>query len=149
LWTGVLPLLARLTTTPRPNVQRHLALAIAHTCRFPDNRAEFGRLRGVIPLVSFLSSSDHDVARNACLAVNNLSLVPANSVALREASAVDILVKHCLRWDDQVMQDEASGALMNIIYTFRPGTNLGMDLTDPAARSTSTGDWRDVAGAPD
>ena len=65
---GVLPLLARLTTTKVDDVRQHLCWALTEVCKYKDNRRLFNAERedGVEPLrnlVVFMRSQDLMVLR--------------------------------------------------------------------------------------
>eukprot|EP00743_Colponemidia_sp_Colp-15_P004292 GILK01004630.1.p1 GENE.GILK01004630.1~~GILK01004630.1.p1 ORF type:complete len:826 (-),score=172.80 GILK01004630.1:480-2957(-) len=110
---GLLPRLARLTNTRKPNVQKHLAYAIAQCCSYGVNRKTFGKLNGVVPLVDFLRSSDPAVLRSTAVAMLQLSDDPDNAAALRTARAVPLLVE-LMGSDDEILQDAAAGSVSNI-----------------------------------
>eukprot|EP00297_Palpitomonas_bilix_P001178 CAMPEP_0113886740 /NCGR_PEP_ID=MMETSP0780_2-20120614/11744_1 /TAXON_ID=652834 /ORGANISM="Palpitomonas bilix" /LENGTH=1111 /DNA_ID=CAMNT_0000875031 /DNA_START=130 /DNA_END=3465 /DNA_ORIENTATION=- /assembly_acc=CAM_ASM_000599 len=110
---GVLPELASLCSTCTVKVRKNLACAISQCCSYGDNRAVFGELGGVAPLVDFLDTSSADTLRASVLAMLQLSEDPQNAVTLRKRGVVTKLVG-LLAADDRSLQDMAAATLSNV-----------------------------------
>uniref|UniRef100_T1II95 Armadillo repeat-containing protein 4 n=1 Tax=Strigamia maritima TaxID=126957 RepID=T1II95_STRMM len=116
---GVVPLLARLSTTKNPILQRYVAEAISQISNWGNNRIMIGEEKAIAPMVEFLRGSDPLLLRHTCIALNNLSLDPANCVALHRAKAMPLLAKLVATTEDIVLQEAAATCLANIRHVGR------------------------------
>ncbi|NWR88282.1 ARMC4 protein, partial [Furnarius figulus] len=87
---GVVPLLSKLANTNDSKLQRHLADAISYCCMWGSNRATFGELKAVAPLVRYTKSNDPSVQRAAALALYQLSEEPDNCITMYENGVVKV-----------------------------------------------------------
>lgn len=71
---GVVPMLAKLTTTKSDRLRKNLAESIARCCRWGNNRVAFGSAGAVAPLVRFLKSHDEEVHAATARALHQLSM---------------------------------------------------------------------------
>ncbi|KAK1794213.1 hypothetical protein P4O66_011109, partial [Electrophorus voltai] len=127
---GVVPMLASLTNTVRPNqpiytsttsqgflvddkLRRYLAEAIARCCMWSSNRKAFGEAGAVAPVVRFLRSNDPAVHRATAQALFQLSREPNNCITMHESGVVKLLIP-MIGSSDEVLQEEAAGCVANI-----------------------------------
>jgi hypothetical protein len=110
---GIVPLLAKLTTTKDDRLRKNLAMAIARCCHWGTNRVSFGASRAVAPLVKFLKSSDIEVHRATALALHQLSMDADNCVTMHESGVVTLLLG-MVGSTDEPLQEAAAGTLGNI-----------------------------------
>ncbi|NXU86027.1 ARMC4 protein, partial [Xiphorhynchus elegans] len=110
---GVVPLLSKLANTNDSKLQRHLADAISYCCMWGSNRATFGELKAVAPLVRYMRSNDPSVQRAAALALYQLSEEPDNCITMYENGVVKLLLAMVGSTDDP-LQEAAAGCIANI-----------------------------------
>ncbi|EPZ31271.1 Beta Catenin-related Armadillo repeat-containing protein [Rozella allomycis CSF55] len=110
---GVVPLLAKLTTTKHDKLRKHLAEAIARCCRWGNNRVAFGSAGAVAPLVKYLKSPDEKVHRSTAQALHQLSKDADNCVSMHENGVVQLLLGMVGSRDEE-LQEAAAGCIENI-----------------------------------
>ncbi|MBN3276427.1 ARMC4 protein, partial [Polyodon spathula] len=110
---GVVPMLAKLTSTTDDKLRRHLAEAIAQCCMWGSNRVSFGGAGAVAPLVHYLNSQDTSVHRATAQALFQLSRDPNNCITMHENAVVKLLLD-MVGSTDEVLQEAAAGCVANI-----------------------------------
>ncbi|NXK93386.1 ARMC4 protein, partial [Formicarius rufipectus] len=110
---GVVPLLSKLANTNDNKLKRHLADAVSSCCMWGSNRATFGELKAVAPLVRYMKSNDPSVQRAAALALYQLSEEPNNCITMHENGVVKLLLAMVGSTDDP-LQEAAAGCIANI-----------------------------------
>ncbi|KNE65224.1 hypothetical protein AMAG_10872 [Allomyces macrogynus ATCC 38327] len=110
---GVVPMLAKLTTTRHDRLRKHLSEAIARCCHWGNNRIAFGSAHAVAPLVKYLKSPDPEVHRSTARALHQLSMDPDNCVTMHEHGVVQLLLS-MVGSSDTVLQEAAAGTIGNI-----------------------------------
>ncbi|KAI9141604.1 armadillo-type protein [Paraphysoderma sedebokerense] len=110
---GVVPMLAKLTTTKHDRLRKHLAEAIARCCRWGNNKIAFGTAGAVAPLVNYLRSPDLGVHRATAQALHQLSMDADNCVTMHEHGVVQLLLG-MVSSPDSGLQEAAAGTIGNI-----------------------------------
>ncbi|KAL7750771.1 hypothetical protein RI367_003728 [Sorochytrium milnesiophthora] len=110
---GVVPMLAKLTTTRHDRLRKHLAEAIARCCHWGNNKIAFGTANAVAPLVKYLKSPDEEVHRSTARALHQLSMDPDNCVMMHEHGVVQLLLS-MVGSSDPALQEAAAGTIGNI-----------------------------------
>ena len=118
---GVVPMLAKLTTTKNDKLRKHLAEAIARCCHWGtydplhkgNNRVAFGTANAVSPLVKYLRSPDCTVHAATARALHQLSMDADNCITMHEHGVVQLLL-HMVGSTDEVLQEAAAGCIGNI-----------------------------------
>lgn len=110
---GVVPMLAKLTTTKQDKLRKHLAEAIARCCPWGNNKVAFGAAGAVAPLVNYLHSKDSEVHKATARALYQLSTDPDNCVTMHESGVVQLLLG-MVGSTDAELQEAAAGTIAHI-----------------------------------
>lgn len=78
--------LSDLVNTTDDNLRMYLAAAVASCACYGTNTEEFGRLRTVTPIVTYMTSDNPEVHRTTAMALEKLSMDPQNCITMHQVS---------------------------------------------------------------
>jgi hypothetical protein len=110
---GVVQHLARLAPTTDDSLRQCVASAIAECCKYKSNASEFGKMKAVSPLCSYLASEDPLVHRGAAQALAELSADHRNCITMHQCGVVPYLI-NMIGSLDLDLQKAAAGVMFNI-----------------------------------
>lgn len=124
--------LSDLVNTTDDNLRLYLAAAVAACACYGTNTEEFGRLRTVTPIVTFMTSENPNVHRTTAMALEKLSMDPQNCITMHQVrkyftsvplftsfllfpqSGVVPFLLECIGSTNKELQLAAAGCLRNI-----------------------------------
>lgn len=105
--------LAKKSGSNKFDIHRNLTEAVAQTCTWADNRAEFGELGIIPPLVSLLQSGDTSSNKTCTMALYELSKEPMNCISMHQHHVENTLLDMCSSCDPD-LQNYAAECLRNV-----------------------------------